>query len=119
MDYAPSPVETGTRKSGRTVSHDGFAEQLAMLLADWGAGSAESLRVLVRALLDEFGDAELVEFNQRVATTGGDWGYHPPDPVARRVSRAIMAHVLQEGSGIENAEALEAARSSRAVLEPR
>jgi 1-acyl-sn-glycerol-3-phosphate acyltransferase len=111
-----SPVETGTLKSVGTVSRDGFAEQVAALLADWGADSAESLRGMVRALLDEFDEPQLVEFERRVATTGGDWGYHPPDPVARSISRSIMSHVLLEGSGLDDAGALEAARSSRAML---
>ena len=102
--------------STQAPSRDTLAEQMTQLLADWGADSAESLRGPVEALLVQFDDRALAQLGERAVATGADWGYHPPDPVARSISRAMMRRVLEPGSGLENGAALEAARSSRVLL---
>ncbi len=109
-------MESGTRAEGTTVSRDAFAERLADLLAEWGAGRGEALASLVWVALADYDDTDLQRFVERSANTGSDWGYHPPDPVARRISREMMRQVLQPGSSIENADALEVARSQVSVL---
>jgi len=86
-----------------------FAEVAAGLSA-WGAGERDPLEVSVAKELEAFSDTELSEFAERLVGTGADWGFHPFDPIARRLSRLAQARVLLPGSGLSASESLERAR---------
>lgn len=86
------------------------------MLASWRAGDEETLRRRLTELLDGFGEPELASFWERVGTTGGSWGHHPPDPVARAISRWVHELVLAPASTLQGAEALEAARAAPVLL---
>jgi 1-acyl-sn-glycerol-3-phosphate acyltransferase len=85
-------------------------DRLGRLFAEWGAGELQPLRACFDKALARFGEPALAEFLNRLQTTGGDWGYYPPDPVAREVSRVGHALVAAEGSTLEQAGGLDAAR---------
>jgi 1-acyl-sn-glycerol-3-phosphate acyltransferase len=91
-------------------------EQLARLFGEWGAGERGELRARFEAALAGFDAAELQQFLDRLKTTGSDWGYHPPDPVARAVSRMGHSLVAGEGSSFEDGGGLGAARRGPVVL---
>jgi len=80
------------------------------LLADWGAGERAALENLVADRTADAHDSELAAFPARLATTGQTWGYHPPDPISRRISRIAHGLVLKPGSGLEASDALSFAR---------
>ncbi len=93
-----------------------FVRLLGGILAEWGAGSEDELTASFAAELEDASDAELAETVGRVATTGGDWGHHPGDPIARRVSRLTMERVLEPASAVDGDEALKTAASRPVVF---
>jgi 1-acyl-sn-glycerol-3-phosphate acyltransferase len=98
MDYA------------RRVDREALIGRIADLLVEWGAGERAALLPGIAAAVADCDDAELEAFPTRLATTGQTWGYHPPDPVCRRISRLAHGHVLKPGSGLEPSDALVFAR---------
>ena len=101
---------------GNSVNRDAFADDLARLLEGWGADRADRLRPRIAAYLEAFSDEELARHLERMAHTGDDWGYNPPDPVARQISRETMELVLGSASAVEDPTALAAARRRPCVL---
>jgi 1-acyl-sn-glycerol-3-phosphate acyltransferase len=92
------------------VDREALIGRIADLLADWGAGERAALVQRITTQLSDADDAELEAFPTRLATTGQTWGYHPPDPVCRRISRIAHGLVLRPGSGLEPSDALPFAR---------
>jgi 1-acyl-sn-glycerol-3-phosphate acyltransferase len=92
------------------VDREALIGRIADLLAEWGAGERAALVQRIGALLADADDAELEAFPTRLATTGQTWGYHPPDPLSRRISRIAHGLVLRPESGLEASDALTAAR---------
>ena len=107
-------VDTETQPA--RASRDALFEALVNVIADWGAGAAAELRPLLATLLADVTADELALFRQRLEGTGHDWSYNPADPLARRISRAMMERVLAPGSALDGAAALEAARREPSVL---
>ncbi len=85
--------------------------RIADLLAEWGAGERSALVQRIAQKVSDADDAELEAFPARLATTGRTWGYHPPDPICRRISRIAHGLVLRPGSGLEPSDALPFARA--------
>lgn len=100
--------ETGART--KTV------QAVASVFAEWGAGTAEELGALFEKALERFSDAELARFWRRVETTGRTWGYNPPDPVARFVSRLVHGRLDAESSELYDDGGLQAARERPVVF---
>jgi 1-acyl-sn-glycerol-3-phosphate acyltransferase len=92
------------------VDREALVGRIADLLAEWGAGERGALAQRVATLVADIDDAELTAFPTRLATTGQNWGYQPPDPVCRRISRVAHGLVLRPGSGLEASDALAFAR---------
>ena len=90
--------------------------EVAADLAAWGAGEREPLEVTVAKELGAFSDAEVARFAERLANTGGTWGYHPRDPIARRLSRIAQGSVLRPGSELAERAVLERARMGPVFL---
>lgn len=91
-------------------------EELVELLSDWGAADPARLRSELAPLLAAETPTTSEHFRRRVESTGTDWGYHPPDPLARGVSRVVHGLIFEPGSALHNAEALERARSGPVLL---
>ena len=68
------------------------------MISEWGAGDEDRLFQLLASELQDFPEEALERAVARVASTGGHWGYHPADLVARRISRAIHSVVLESSS---------------------
>jgi 1-acyl-sn-glycerol-3-phosphate acyltransferase len=109
-------VSDVARSEALSTDRHALVEQLLGLMGQQRTAESEALR----ASLDEYAakvpDAALALFLERLRTTGEDWGYHPPDPVARELSRRTLATLLEPGSALEGADALEAARGRPAIL---
>ncbi len=101
---------------GAHVERDTLAHDLASMVAGWGADSIEKLLPRFEGLFDAFSDDDLAAFGEHFASAGKDWGHNAHDPLARAISRATMSQVLQDGSGIDNPDALERVRAQRAVF---
>jgi 1-acyl-sn-glycerol-3-phosphate acyltransferase len=92
------------------VDRAALINRIAGLLAEWGAGERAVLEPRVAQRIADAHDAELAAFPLRLETTGQTWGYHPPDPICRRISRLVHGLVLRPGSGLAASEALSFAR---------
>jgi 1-acyl-sn-glycerol-3-phosphate acyltransferase len=90
--------------------------EIARMISSWGAGDEAALARRFEAHLADISDSALRASLQRIESTGGHWGYHPPDPVARRVSRLTHAIVLESGSRLTGTDALRTARSRPVVF---
>jgi 1-acyl-sn-glycerol-3-phosphate acyltransferase len=101
---------------GTAGLREGLLDQLARLFAEWGAGEHAPLRARFAGALAGFDGAALQAFVARLQTTGADWGYYPPDPVARAVSRLGHSLVAAEGSSLLDEGGLSSARRAPVVL---
>jgi 1-acyl-sn-glycerol-3-phosphate acyltransferase len=93
-----------------TPERTAFVTGLASALADWGAGEPARVETALGDALADFSDAELARASERIATTGRDWGYQPPDAVCRAISRVAHRLVLLPGSALLDPAALAPAR---------
>ena len=87
-------------------------------LADQSAEQIARFRADIEALLERTPEVELLRVVDRVARTGDDWGYFPPEPFARHVHRAMADAMLTPDSGVEHAERLAGLRGRPLVLLP-
>ncbi len=93
-----------------------IVEELVDLLSRWGAADPARLRSELTPLLAGATPVASERFRRRLESTGTTWGYHPPDPLARSVSRAVHALILGPGSALQDAATLEIARSRPLLL---
>ncbi len=89
---------------------------VAVGLADWGAGERAALERTIWNELRDFSDADLGEFGARLTETGSRWGFHPYDPIARRLSRLAHSLVLQAPSVLTSPESLAGAHTRPGFL---
>jgi 1-acyl-sn-glycerol-3-phosphate acyltransferase len=89
---------------------------MAKFVVDWGAGDAAEVDGLLEQRISRLSEEDYQGFLARMRDTGSTWGYHPPDPFVRQLSRHVMGMVLAEGSGLENAAALEVCRRGPVIL---
>jgi 1-acyl-sn-glycerol-3-phosphate acyltransferase len=82
----------------RARTRSEFIEGIASLFSEWGAGGLEVVQPAFDRALEHVSDVEIDELFQRLGTTGGDWGYHPPNDVARIISRTGHSLIAAEGS---------------------
>jgi len=87
-----------------------LVHQAAGFFASDDPGYVEHVRNRLAAELDAVNDAAFSELLDRLMTTGGHWGYHPPHPIARHLHHVMASLVLEPGSRIEGAERLAVAR---------
>lgn len=87
-------------------------------LAERSAAQIARFRAAIQALLDRTPEVELLKVVERVASTGNEWGYFPPEPFARHVHRAMADAMLTPDSGVAHVERLEAVRDRPLVLLP-
>ena len=93
-----------------------FSRELAEVLSEWSPGGAVEVQALVDKFLSDAGQQAGEELMTRVATTGQDWSYSPPDPLGRQLSRIVMSMILKEGSGIDGVDSLGKLADKPAVL---
>jgi 1-acyl-sn-glycerol-3-phosphate acyltransferase len=94
----------------------GLVDGLISLVGHREGPHALALRERLERYVDGLSEVELARLVERIATTGGGWGYHPPDPVARELSHLVHGLLLEPGSRLEGVERFEAARSAPAIL---
>ena len=87
-----------------------LAEQVLAMLGDRSVAKRADLSGAVARTLVEARDEEIHGFLEQIGSTGGDWGYHPANALARRVMGAVQQVLLLPGSGLAGTESLEVAR---------
>ena len=86
-------------------------EQAASFLANRDPAYVGRVRQRLEQELDAMAHGELASLLERMTSTGGHWGYHPPHPTARHFNHVLGTFVIEAGSTIEQTEHLAAARA--------
>lgn len=95
-----------------------LAAQLDAFLGDRPPEALAQFRARMAELLAQIDGAEVERLIERVASAGADWGYFPPEPLARDVNHAMADVTLTSDSGLEHPERLIAVRDRALVLVP-
>lgn len=66
-----------------------LVEQVLAFVGESGSEHVRLVRRRVSELLRHASDDAIAQLVQRLATTGDDWGYHPPNELARAVNHAL------------------------------
>ncbi len=98
------------------LDREGLTHRIVGLLGPRTQEDTRGLETRMDAAFDGTGPEDLRRLLERVRTTGDTWGYHPPDPLARRLSRAILDVLHAPGSTLHGAANLEPARHEPVVL---
>ncbi len=99
-------------------AREALVEQAVAFIGRADDDTVGRVRSGIAELLAARSDDELAALLARVAETGGYWGYHPPNAIARAVNHVLADAAFAPGSAIENPGALEAARSSSVTFIP-
>jgi 1-acyl-sn-glycerol-3-phosphate acyltransferase len=88
------------------LSRDALIDGIASFLAGVGPDALGAIRTALAIEIDRAGPDALVALNARLATTGADWDYYAPDPLARRIHRILADRILDPGSGVAGVDCL-------------
>jgi 1-acyl-sn-glycerol-3-phosphate acyltransferase len=110
------PVDLAMMRAPRELERSACVARVAEVFSEWGAGRRDALQRLFERSLAGFSEQELAQFAHRLDTTGSDWGYHAPDPVARSLSRLVHGLVAGEGSALLDDGGLAVARHELVVF---
>jgi 1-acyl-sn-glycerol-3-phosphate acyltransferase len=80
------------------------------------AEQLEGLRTRLELLLANEETNAVARLVQRLMTTGNDFAYYPPDPLARRIQHEVAALAVSEDSTLGGSEHLEELRGKPLVL---
>ena len=69
-----------------------------------------------RILRRDLGGSFFIFDHERLAKSGSDWGYNPPDPLARRIHQVLANWTLQPDSALIGAEYGAAVDGKKVVL---
>lgn len=82
---------------------------ITRFLADRDSATLSDIRAALEREIDAAGPQALAQLGERLAKSGGDWGYNPRDPLARRIHHVLADRILQPDStllGLEHAHAV-------------
>jgi 1-acyl-sn-glycerol-3-phosphate acyltransferase len=77
---------------------------ITRFLSDRDPQTLADIRAAMEREIDAAGGDALVQLGERLAKSGTDWGYNPPDPLARRIHQVLANWTLKPGSTLIGAE---------------
>ena len=95
MTERPQPASDGS-----VVSREAILTAVMTFLAAQDAETLAAVRDSLDRELDVAGPAALDALGRRLASTGGEWTYYPPDPLARTIHRTVAERVLRPDSSL-------------------
>jgi 1-acyl-sn-glycerol-3-phosphate acyltransferase len=98
------------------VDRERFTRTVIELLGTHGEDVVGRLRSGLSEVVAAARDDEILRLIERMRETGGEWGYHPHDPLARRLARPILRALLEPGSTLHDPHHLEICRSEAVVF---
>jgi 1-acyl-sn-glycerol-3-phosphate acyltransferase len=116
--YLRQAVSDVARDEALPADRRALVERLLALMGQDRTAESAALRTRLVEYAANVSDTALAAFLGRLRTTGEDWGYEAPDPVARDLSRLALDVMLEPGSAVEGAAALHGARGRPAILLP-
>ena len=73
-------------------------------LSDRDPDTLAEIRASMEREIDAAGPEALMKLLERLAKSGSDWGYNPPDPLARRIHQVLADWTLKPDSALLGAE---------------
>jgi 1-acyl-sn-glycerol-3-phosphate acyltransferase len=98
------------------LERDALVAAITQVLASYDAGTVAVVKGRLEREIDNAGPAALAALGQRLQTSGRDWTYYPPDPLARRVHHVVADTILHSASRLEGSEHLHAVRGRPVVI---
>jgi 1-acyl-sn-glycerol-3-phosphate acyltransferase len=77
---------------------------ITRFLSDRDPQTLAEIRAAMEREIDAAGGGALVQLGERLAKSGTDWGYNPPDPLARRIHQVLANWTLKPDSTLVGAE---------------
>jgi 1-acyl-sn-glycerol-3-phosphate acyltransferase len=73
-------------------------------LSDRDPATLAAIRAAMEREIDDAGPDAMMKLLDRLSKSGSDWGYNPPDPVARRIHHVLADWTLKPDSTLIGAE---------------
>jgi 1-acyl-sn-glycerol-3-phosphate acyltransferase len=77
---------------------------ITRFLSDRDPQTLSAIRAAMEHEIDAAGADALVQLGERLAKSGTDWGYNPPDPLARRIHHVLANWTLKPESALVGLE---------------
>lgn len=73
---------------------------ITRFLSDRDPATLAEIRASMEREIDAAGPQAMMKLLERLAKSGSDWGYNPPDPVARRIHHVLAEWTLKPDSAL-------------------
>jgi 1-acyl-sn-glycerol-3-phosphate acyltransferase len=77
---------------------------ITRFLSDRDPQTLADIRAALEHEIDAAGPGALVHLGERLAKSGTNWGYNPPDPLARRIHQVLANWILKPDSALVGGE---------------
>ena len=98
------------------LERDPLVAAIAHVLSGYNRHTVDAVRRLLEREIDTAGPAALSRLSARLETSGSDWAYYPPDPLAKRVHHVVADCILDPASRLEGSACLAAVAGRPVVL---
>jgi 1-acyl-sn-glycerol-3-phosphate acyltransferase len=98
------------------LERDPLVSAITQVLSAYDAHTLAAVRRLLEQEIDTAGRAALDTLSARLETSGSDWAYYPPDPLARRVHHVVADCILDPASRLEGVDHLRAVAGRPVVI---
>lgn len=98
------------------LERDPLVAAIAQVLAGYDISTVATVRRRLEQEIDTAGPAALAALSARLACSGDDWAYYPPDPLARRVHHVVADCLLDPASRLHGGEHLRAVAGHPVVI---
>ena len=98
------------------LERDPLVTAITQVLSGYDAITVAAVRHRLEREIDSAGPAALAALSARLESSGSDWTYFPPDPLARRVHHVVADGILDPASRLEGTEHLSAVAGRPVVI---
>jgi 1-acyl-sn-glycerol-3-phosphate acyltransferase len=98
------------------LERDPLVTAITQVISGYDADTVAAVRRRLEREIDTAGPAALAALSARLETSGSDWTYYPPDPLARLVHHVVADGILDPASRLEGREHLETVAGRPVVI---
>jgi 1-acyl-sn-glycerol-3-phosphate acyltransferase len=88
------------------IDRDGLVSAITAFLAGNDPRRLAGIRQVLEREIDLAGPSALADLSERLAHTGSDWSFFPPDPLARRIHQVLADRLLEPDSELSGVQHL-------------
>lgn len=103
-------------KAAASCGREPLVETIVRFLAHERVTDRGAIRECIERAIDESGPEAIESLSARLLTTGADWDYYAPDPLARRIHHALAPRVLKPEPLVAGARHLDAVAGEPLVI---